>query len=143
MFAPCSYVCWFRPLYKAFRSDSSLHFFSFFLIFMVQFIVSVINAIGFVGYGAVGWINSLATIGTSLGVGVFMLICASMFTALATLDFIFLVSVHRLYRTTGASFEQARSELAASVLTSQAAQAAVVQAATAGVSSAPPGSRRF
>uniref|UniRef100_A0A674HIL9 Secretory carrier-associated membrane protein n=1 Tax=Taeniopygia guttata TaxID=59729 RepID=A0A674HIL9_TAEGU len=52
LFSPCGYVCWFRPAYKAFRSDSSFNFMAFFFIFGAQFLLTVLQAIGFSGWGA-------------------------------------------------------------------------------------------
>ncbi|KAK8394566.1 hypothetical protein O3P69_006609 [Scylla paramamosain] len=52
LFTPFSYVCWFRPIYKAFRSDSSFNFMVFFFVFSFQLIVSIINAIGIPSMGS-------------------------------------------------------------------------------------------
>ncbi|XP_064449747.1 secretory carrier-associated membrane protein 3 isoform X3 [Mirounga angustirostris] len=51
LFTPCSFVCWYRPMYKAFRSDSSFNFFIFFFIFFVQDVLFVLQAIGIPGWG--------------------------------------------------------------------------------------------
>ncbi|KAM3856081.1 secretory carrier-associated membrane protein 4 isoform 2-T6 [Vipera latastei] len=110
LFSPCSYVCWFRPVYKAFRSDSSFNFMAFFFIFGAQFILTVFQAIGISGWGACGWLAAIGFISTSVGAGVVMLFPAVMFTLCALGMFISLIRVHRIYRNGGGSFQKAQNE---------------------------------
>ncbi|CAK9293815.1 unnamed protein product [Gordionus sp. m RMFG-2023] len=110
MFTPCSFLCWFRPAYKAFRSDSSFNFFLFFFVFFCQFCINVIQAIGIDNFGTCGWVNSMGHMRHDKAAATFMFLVASGFTAIATLGFILLIRVHRLYRSTGASFAKAQQE---------------------------------
>ncbi|KAG7457846.1 hypothetical protein MATL_G00231730 [Megalops atlanticus] len=129
LFTPCSFVCWYRPVYKAFRSDSSFNFFAFFFIFFVQVIVYVIMTIGIPGWGFSGWIVSLAALKTSVPVGVIMLLNAVLFTGQAAMGVVMLKKVHSLYRQTGASFQKAQAEFATGVMSNQAVRQAAANAA--------------
>ncbi|XP_063003115.1 secretory carrier-associated membrane protein 4 [Elgaria multicarinata webbii] len=110
LFSPCSYVCWFRPVYKAFRSDSSFNFMTFFFIFGMQFILAVIQAIGFSGWGVCGWLAAVTFFSTNVGAAVIMVFSAIMFTMSAAVMFLFLIQVHRFYRSGGGSFRKAQDE---------------------------------
>ncbi|XP_071846050.1 secretory carrier-associated membrane protein 1-like isoform X4 [Apostichopus japonicus] len=143
VFSPCSYVCWFRPVYKAFRSDSSFNFFLFFFIFFFQCIVTGILTLGLENLGACGLINSIAFLASSTSpsvgkivVGLLMLVVALCFAALAIASVCYLYQVHSLYRSTGASFEKAQAEFAKSVASNPGVQSATKQAASAAVSGA-------
>jgi len=129
LFSPCSFVCWYRPLYKAFRSDSSFNFFVFFFIFFFQFCVYVLQSLGVTGF-TVGWINGLTVVGDSLVTGVIMLVIALCFTLLAVFNMIILIRVHRIYRGTGASFQKAQAEFATGVMKNDAVRGVAAQAAS-------------
>ncbi|XP_041034346.1 secretory carrier-associated membrane protein 5 isoform X3 [Carcharodon carcharias] len=93
LFTPCSYVCWFRPIYKAFKSDSSFNFMAFFFTFMAQLVISIIQAVGIPGWGVCGWIATITFFGTNVGSAVVMLIPTVMFTAVSVLSFIALTKI--------------------------------------------------
>lgn len=52
LLTPFSFVCWYRPIYKAFRSDSSFNFMVFFFIFLFQIIITIVQSVGFSGGGS-------------------------------------------------------------------------------------------
>ncbi|CAG7835290.1 unnamed protein product [Allacma fusca] len=118
VFTPTSYVCWFRPAYKAFRSDSSFNFMVFFFIFFFQFITSL--ALSTKLYGACGIYDGIVVINSggaaSVVIGILVLIVGIAFVLIAALDLYLLVKVHRIYRSTGASFAKAQQEFATGVM---------------------------
>ncbi|CAK6963566.1 secretory carrier-associated membrane protein 1-like [Scomber scombrus] len=130
LFTPCSFVCWYRPIYGAFRSDSSFRFFIFFFVYICQFGVYVLQCIGISGWGASGWISALMGLNTSIPVGIIMILIAGLFTALAVMSLIMFKKVHGMYRTTGASFEKAQQEFATGVMANKTVQTAAANAAT-------------
>ncbi|XP_044029007.1 secretory carrier-associated membrane protein 1-like isoform X3 [Siniperca chuatsi] len=102
LFTPCSFVCWYRPLYGAFRSDSSFS----------------------------GWISALTGLNRSIPVGIIMILIAALFTSLAVMSLIMFKKVHAMYRTTGASFERAQQEFATGVMSNKTVQTAAATAAS-------------
>uniref|UniRef100_A0A8C9VBD4 Secretory carrier-associated membrane protein n=1 Tax=Scleropages formosus TaxID=113540 RepID=A0A8C9VBD4_SCLFO len=130
LFTPCSFVCWYRPLYGAFRSDSSFRFFVFFFVYICQFGVHVLQAIGITGWGNSGWISALTGLNKSIPVGIMMILIAALFTASAVISLIMFKKVHALYRTTGASFEKAQQEFATGVMSNKTVQTAAANAAS-------------
>ncbi|XP_035612982.1 secretory carrier-associated membrane protein 4-like isoform X1 [Oncorhynchus keta] len=110
LFSPCSYTCWFRPLYKAFRADSSFNLMSFFFIFFLQCVLALIQTVGFSGWGACGWIATVLFFRKNVGSAVVMLFSALLFTLVTVLMGLILIRVHRLYRGGGGSFERAQEE---------------------------------
>lgn len=129
LFAPLSFLCWFRPLYKAFRSDSSFNFMVFFFVFFVQLIVSVIYAVGIGTTGASGFVVAIDAFSNSIPLGIFLTIVATGHAVNAAWSGIMLLRVHRLYRSTGASFAKAQQEFTAGVLRNEHVQGAAANVA--------------
>ncbi|XP_032932230.1 secretory carrier-associated membrane protein 1-like isoform X3 [Catharus ustulatus] len=136
LFTPCSFVCWYRPLYGAFRSDSSFRFFVFFFVYICQFAIHVLQAAGFQRWGNCGWISSLTSLNKSIPVGIMMTIIAALFTTSAVISLVMFKKVHSLYRTTGASFEKAQQEFSTGVMSNKTVQSAATNAASTAATSA-------
>nr|XP_039247853.1 secretory carrier-associated membrane protein 1-like [Styela clava] len=131
--APCS-MCWYRPAYSAFKSDSSFYFFFFFFIMFCQFVTSVVMCVGIPNSGYAGWILAFSYT-NHIGVAIMCYTQAVLFTVNAVADVLLLKKVHSIYRTTGASFEKAQQEFASGVMKNPGVQRAAADAATAAVSS--------
>jgi secretory carrier-associated membrane protein len=134
LFTPLSYICWFRPAYKGFRTDSSINFMLFFFIFFFQIIVNVIESIGFKESGFCGIILLISVMSTqtvnNVVSGVFVLLTTICFIAVASADILMLIKIHRLYRSTGASFEKAQAEFATNVMSNKNVQNAATTVVT-------------
>ncbi|XP_025076620.1 secretory carrier-associated membrane protein 1-like isoform X2 [Pomacea canaliculata] len=139
LFTPCSFVCWYRPLYKAFRSDSSFNFFVFFFVFFFQFCVNIIQCLGLTGF-TVGIISGFGVVGHNLAAGLFMIFVGIFFALEAIISFAVLVKVHRIYRSTGASFQKAQQEFAQGVMRNETVQTAAADAAASAARGAVSGS---
>lgn len=135
LYTPLSFICWFRPAYKAFRDDSSFNFMVFFFVFFFQFLISVIYALGIGGMGSSGFITGIGEItgkdsgGFLVFVGILMLICGFGFALCALADFYLLVTIHKLYRSSGASMAKAQAEFASGVMQNEQVQQAAAAAA--------------
>ncbi|CAJ0930026.1 unnamed protein product, partial [Mesorhabditis belari] len=128
LFAPCSFLFWFRPVYKAFRNDSSFNFMVFFFVLFFHSIFTLVQTLGISQY-ACGWANALETFSKSVPVALLMLVCAVAFSvAFAGMVFA-LLKVHRLYRGAGFSIDKARQEFTNGVMNDRNVQAAAGVAA--------------
>ncbi|KAK4872245.1 hypothetical protein RN001_016369 [Aquatica leii] len=142
LFTPFSYLCWFRPAYKAFRSDSSFNFMVFFFIFFFQFVITVIQAIGIPSSGTIGIITALSKFKDKDGstalvviVAIIELIIAIGFACAAAADLFLISKIHRMYRSTGASFAKAQAEFTTEFLRNQHVRNAASNVAAAAVQS--------
>lgn len=133
VFTPFAYICWFRPIYKAFRSDSSFNFFVFFFVFFINCILKGIFACGIPNMGACGWVVSIQAYSKNLGAGIFTTLVAIAFTVMTTGNVFFLLKIHRIYRNTGASFAKAQQEFASGVLRNEHVQNVASNAAASAV----------
>jgi len=140
IFTPASFVCWFRPAYKAFRDDSSFNYMLFFFVFFFQMVVSALYAIGIVS-GSSGLYTGLKAIGMDeatggiIFAGVLMILVGIGFGLAALADFYFLVKIHRLYRSTGASLAKAQAEFTTGVMQNETVRQAAAEAARESVRS--------
>lgn len=126
LFSPASYVFWFRPAYKAFKSDSSFNFMVFFVFFFSQLVATIIQAVGLPNLGTCGFIVALSAMASQspgdLAVGIIALLIGIGFAVAALGDFIMLTKVSRLYRSSGGSLGKARNEFTSNMMRNEQVQ---------------------
>uniref|UniRef100_A0A8C9LDI2 Secretory carrier-associated membrane protein n=1 Tax=Pavo cristatus TaxID=9049 RepID=A0A8C9LDI2_PAVCR len=130
LFTPCSFVCWYRPLYGAFSFEVFIEVLPVHL--YLDFFGQAVDVLVLVN----GWISSLTGLNKSIPVGIMMIIIAALFTASAVISLVMFKKVHGLYRTTGASFEKAQQEFATGVMSNKTVQTAAANAASTAATSA-------
>jgi len=128
IFTPAAFLCWFRPLYKAFKNDSSFNFMVFFFVFFVQLVVSVCWALGITS-GSCGLITLTRNLDKGAFVTFFLVFVTFSLVLYAFASLLMLIQVHSIYRHTGASMEKAQAEFTSTVLSSQHVQTAAQGAA--------------
>nr|CTP81869.1 BMA-SCM-1 [Brugia malayi] len=135
LLSSCSFLFWFRPVYKAFRNDSSFNFMLFFLVLFFHSIFTLVQALGLSQY-ACGWINAINTFHHNIFASLIMTTSAIAFTV-SFLGMVFaLFRVHRFYRGAGFSLDKARKEFSDGVMADRNVQQAVSGAARAAASAA-------
>lgn len=125
LFTPFSFLCWFRPAYRAFKNDSSFNFMVFFFVFFFQLIVTGIQAIGIPGSGTCGLIVAISMFNSTakgVFVGLLLLLIAIGFILAAVGDLLLLTKIHRIYRTSDASVSKAQQEFATTFLRNEHVQ---------------------
>ncbi|KAF6199389.1 hypothetical protein GE061_007415 [Apolygus lucorum] len=139
LLTPFSFLCWYRPGYKAFRNDSSFNFMVFFFIFFFQFIITTMQSIGFTDGGSCGIFVAIGSFrqGGAGGIitGLITIIIALGFIAAATLDILMLSKIHRIYRSSGASMAKAQAEFTSEFMKNEHVRGAAASAATAAMQS--------
>ncbi|XP_012238157.1 secretory carrier-associated membrane protein 5A isoform X1 [Bombus impatiens] len=136
LFTPFSFLCWFRPAYKAFKNDSSFNFMVFFFVFFFQLIVTGIQAIGIPGSGTCGIILAITMFdNTAKGIflGFLLLLIALCFVLAACGDLLLLTKIHRIYRSSDASVSKAQQEFATTFLRNEHVQNAASNVAATAV----------
>ncbi|KAH7708895.1 SCAMP family protein [Aphelenchoides avenae] len=134
LFTPCSYLFWFRPVYKALRDDSSFNFMVFFFVLFFHSIFCLVQALGLSSY-ACGWAYAISVFRDGhIIIGLLMLVAAVAFTAAFAGMAFALLKVHRLYRGAGFTIEKARKEFADGVMSDRNVQQAAAAGARAAAS---------
>lgn len=126
---PLTYVAWFRPLYKAFRSDSSFNFMVYFFVFFMQIIVVGLWSLGLPSQGPCGLYVALKHMGDSTLLALVLFIVTAAWITYTAASALFLLRVHSIYRSSGASIAKARNEFAQGIISNQYVQQTVATAA--------------
>eukprot|EP00911_Craspedida_sp_UC1_P000171 UC1_evm1s133 len=115
-----SYLCWFHPMYSAFRKDSSLRFGWFFLCIFFQFCVSIFFAVGLPGTGAIGFMYSISASNSQPEAAIVMFVASGFWMLHALLSFYVMTRTLKYYRSTGGSFEKMQQEAGREAFTAAA-----------------------
>lgn len=127
-FVPLTYISWFRPLYKAFKNDSSFNFMVFFFVFFMQCLIVALWSLG-LSVGPIGLYVALKNMGKSVFLAMVLFVVTAGWMAYTAASALYLLRVHSIYRSSGASIAKARSEFTQGIISNQYVQQTVANAA--------------
>ncbi|KAF5729746.1 hypothetical protein HS088_TW20G00110 [Tripterygium wilfordii] len=103
--SPLSYVLWYRPLYRAVRTDSSLNFWWFFLFYALHIAFCIFAAVAppifFNGKSLTGILPTVDAFGHSILVGVFYIVGFALFCFESILSLAIILMIFRYFRGRG------------------------------------------
>jgi hypothetical protein len=109
---PLSYFLWYRPLYRAMRSESALRFGWFFLFYLIHIGFCILAAVAppivFKGKSLAGILPAISIISDKLVVGIFYFVGFVLFVLEAFLSAFVLMQVYNYFRGTGKAAELKR-----------------------------------
>ncbi|KAJ7292331.1 hypothetical protein O6H91_15G035600 [Diphasiastrum complanatum] len=109
---PGSYFLWYRPLYRAMRSESALKFGWFFLAYLLHIVFCILAVVAppivFKGRSLAGILPLFQIFGKSVVIGIFYLIGAILFSTELLLSLWVLQQVYSYFRGTGKEAEMKR-----------------------------------
>ncbi|CAO2842694.1 unnamed protein product [Amaranthus hypochondriacus] len=112
---PCAYVLWYRPLYRAFRTESALNFGWFFLFYLIHVGFCIFAAVAppvvFKGKSLAGILPAIDLIGKNALVGIFYFVGFGLFCLESILSVWVLQQVYMYFRGSGKA-AQMRQEAA-------------------------------
>lgn len=139
LFTPASFLCWYRPAYKAFKDDSSANFMLFFFVFFFQLIVMIVQTIGFPNGGTIGIITAVSQFSSGNVAGTLLgLLCLSIaisFGLAAAGNLLMLTKIHAIYRSSGASMDKGMQEFQREFFRNQTVQQASADLARSAIGS--------
>uniref|UniRef100_A0A6G1SCR4 Secretory carrier-associated membrane protein n=1 Tax=Aceria tosichella TaxID=561515 RepID=A0A6G1SCR4_9ACAR len=126
---PLTYMAWFRPLYKAFKNDSSFNFMVFFFVFFMQTLIVGLWSLGLPAQGPCGLYVAIKNMSVSVFLAIVLFTCTACWMVFTVASVLYLLKVHSIYRSSGASMAKARSEFTQGIISNQYVQQAAVNAA--------------
>jgi hypothetical protein len=126
---PLTYMSWFRPLYKAFKNDSSFNFMVFFFVFFMQTLIVGLWSLGLPTQGPCGLYVALKNMSVGIFLAIALFVCTGCWMLYTIASILYLLKVHSIYRSSGASMAKARSEFTQGIISNQYVQQAAVNAA--------------
>lgn len=119
---PLTYMSWFRPLYKAFKNDSSFNFMVFFFVFFMQTLIVALWSLGLPTDGPCGLYVALKNMGQGVFLAIILFFVTACWISFAAASALYLLKVHAIYRSSGASIAKARNEFAQGIISNQYVQ---------------------